>query len=63
MRRKVKTLFRTVQFLDVHNMSKTNLRHMSITIQNELPHIKLSMGLRNSNNVIGVSFLYETGSR
>ena len=51
-----------VQFFNVHNMSKTNLHPMSITSENELPHIKLYMGLGNSNTAIGVSFLYDTGA-
>ena len=43
-------------------MSKTNLHPIPITSQNELPHIRLSVGLGNSNIIICVSFLYDTGA-
>ena len=51
-----------VQFLDLHNMSKSSLRPMPITTQNNLPHIKLFVGSGNSKDTLGILFLYDTGA-
>ena len=46
----------------VLNFSKSNLRPMPITSQNELAHIKMLIGLDINKGVIGLSLLFDTGA-
>ena len=50
-----------VQFLQVNNASSSNLRPMPIRTQNELPHVKFSIGCEPSS-IVGLSLLYDTGA-
>ena len=45
----------------VLNFSKSNLRPILITSQNELAHIKMSIEIGSSKEVIGLSLLFDTG--
>ena len=46
----------------VLNFKNTNLRHMPITSQNELAHIKMSIWATANKELIGLSMLYDTGA-
>ena len=51
-----------VVFLDCFNTTKSNLRPMPITSQNELPHVKISLCEPGQGKCIGLSLLYDTGA-